>query len=171
MDVLKAIKKRQSVRNYTGEEIPKRELLKLLDAARSAPSAKNLQPWELVVVTDDRLKKDLVEIFHNQAFIADAGLVIIGLTENEKWADIDLAIALDHFSIAATALGMGTCWLGAFKSGKLRKKLNIPERFNITVCMSVGYPINKDNSPVKKSIHELVNWNEYGKKGMQKKIK
>ncbi len=164
MDVLKAIKQRQSVRNYTGEEIPKRELLKLLDAARNAPSAKNLQPWELVVVTDDSLKKDLIKIFHNQAFIADAGAVIIGLTEDEKWADIDLAIALDHLSITATAMGMGTCWLGAFKSGRLREKLDIPDSFNITVCMSVGYPSIIDNSPVKKSIHELVNWNTYGKK-------
>lgn len=162
MDVFKAIEERQSIRNYTGKGIQKKDMLKLLDAARNSPSAKNLQPWELVVVTKDSLKKEMIEIFHNQAFIEDAGAIIIGLTENEKWADIDLAIALDHLSLAATSLGMGTCWLGAFKSVKLRERLNIPDNFNIKVCMSVGYPSNTDKPPVKKSVHELVSWNMYG---------
>ncbi|MFW5904376.1 MAG: nitroreductase family protein [Candidatus Saliniplasma sp.] len=162
MDVMKAIKERQSVRNYTGENISKADLIKLLKAAREAPSAKNLQPWELIVITDNSLKKNIVEDFYNQSFVADAGAIIIGLTEKEKWADIDLAIALDHLSLAATENGMGTCWLGAFKPSVLKNKLDIPDEYKITVCMAVGYPKNTDGTPVKKSVHELVSWNRYG---------
>ncbi|MFW6304487.1 MAG: nitroreductase family protein [Candidatus Saliniplasma sp.] len=162
MDVMKAIKERQSVRNYTGENISKTDLIKLLKAAREAPSAKNLQPWELIVITDNSLKKNIVEDFYNQSFVADAGAIIIGLTEKEKWADIDLAIALDHLSLAATENGMATCWLGAFKPDVLKNKLDIPDEYKITVCMAVGYPKNTDSTPVKKSVHELVSWNRYG---------
>ncbi len=164
MNVLEAIEERQSVRNYTGENISDENIIKLLRAARKAPSAKNLQPWELVLITKDKLKEDLIEIFHNQAFIADAGLIIIGITKYAKWADIDLAIALDHLSLAATGLDLGTCWLGAFKESDLKKKLDVPDEYEITICMAVGHPGATDDPPVKKSVHELVNWNKFGKK-------
>lgn len=162
MKVLNAIKERQSVRNFTGQDIQEEEMIKLLKAAREAPSAKNLQPWELIVVTENDLKEELVEIFHNQSFIMEAGALIIGITEDEKWADIDLAIALDHLSLAAVELGLGTCWLGAYMPDKLSEKLKIPEEYDITICMAVGYPGITETSPVKKSVHELVSWNRYG---------
>jgi len=164
MNIFEAIEDRQSVRKYTGESISKEDLTKLLKAARKAPSAKNLQPWEFIVITKNNLKKELIEDFHNQAFIADAGAIIIGITKDSKWADVDLAIAMDHLSLAATELGLGTCWLGAFKEDKLKEKLEVPDSYDITVCMTVGHPGITDNPPVKKSVHELVSWNKFGKR-------
>ncbi|MFO7792706.1 MAG: nitroreductase family protein [Candidatus Saliniplasma sp.] len=162
MNIFEAIEERQSVRNFTGEDIQKEDMIKLLKAAREAPSAKNLQPWELIVLTDDYLKSELIGAFYNQSFITDAGAIIIGLCKDEKWADIDLAIALDHLSLAAVDLGLGTCWLGAFKPGKLSERLDVPGEYDITVCMAVGYPGITEEPPVKKSVHELVSWNRYG---------
>ncbi len=163
MDVFEAIKKRRSVREYTGKRIPRDLLERLLKAARDAPSAKNLQPWRLIVVTDRKLLEALVPVCHNQGFIADSGALLVGITEDEKWSKIDLAIALDHVSLAAAALGLGTCWIGAFHGNEVRKMLDIPEEFHVTMCMTVGYPADKGQSPTKKSIEEVVHLEHYGK--------
>ncbi|MFO8109231.1 MAG: nitroreductase family protein [Thermoplasmata archaeon] len=156
MDVLQAIEERTSVRNYTGEQISKEDMDVLLKTARAAPSGKNLQPWKFILVTKKRTLRELIPLCHNQAFIADVGAFIIGLTEDEKWAEVDLAIALDHLSLAAVSLGLGTCWIGAFDPDGLRDRFNVPDRYNVTICMTVGYPGDIEESPVKKSIDELV---------------
>ncbi len=161
MDVFQAIAERTSVRKYTGEEIPEEDLDKILKAARDAPSAKNLQPWKFVVVTDRKRLRELVPACKNQGFVEDCGALIVGVIEEEKWSDIDISIALDHLSLAAVEVGLGTCWIGAFESGELRKELNIPDKFEIKICMTVGYPSEEGESPVKKSLDELVVWEEF----------
>lgn len=165
MDVLEAIDERTSVRSYTGEEILRDNLELMLKAAREAPSAKNLQPWKMIVVTDKRTLKELVPMCHNQAFIADAGAFVIGITEDEKWARLDLAIALDHLSLAAVALELGTCWIGAFDGEALRDKFGIPEEYEVTICMTVGRPGVRSDPPVKKSLEEMVCWERFYERG------
>ncbi len=161
MNVLEAIRRRRSVRSYTGESIPEEDLEVLLKAARSAPSAKNLQPWKFIVITNKKTLQDLVSLCHNQGFVADSGAFIVGLTEDEKWSRIDLAIALDHLSLAAAQLDLGTCWIGAFKPDSFRSYFNVPPEYEITICMTVGYPSERGESPVKKSLEELVCWESY----------
>lgn len=161
MNVFQAIKQRHSVRSYTGASILDEDIEKMLKAARDAHSAKNIQPWKLIVITDRDRLKELVPTFKNQVFIENAGAVLVGITEDRKWAKIDLAIALDHLSLAAVELGLGTCWIGAYDEQELREKLNIPDEFDITICMSIGHPDGESSSPVKKSIDELVHWEDY----------
>ncbi|MFW6040835.1 MAG: nitroreductase family protein [Thermoplasmatota archaeon] len=156
MDVFEAIKKRRSIRNYSDKKISNKKIERLLVASREAPSAKNLQPWKLLIVTGKKMKKELVSACYNQAFISDAGAFIVGLTEDEKWADIDLAIALDHLSLEAVELDLGTCWIGAFKEDKIKEIIDIPEGYEITICMTVGYPKKIPEKTVKKSIDELA---------------
>lgn len=165
MDVIKAIKRRHSVRNYTGKKISDEELDELLKTAREAPSARNLQPWRLVVVTGNKKKRDLIHACHNQAFVEDAGALLVGITEDKKWADIDLAIALDHLSLTAVELGLGTCWMGAFREDELKEKLDIPDEYEVTICMAVGHPGQTDGSPVKKSVDEMIHWEKFERKG------
>jgi len=160
MDVFQAIKERKSVREYTGEGISDKDLNKLLQSARMAPSAKNLQPWQIIVVTDFETKKELVGVCQGQMFIEDAGAVIIGLVEDTKWSEIDLAISLDHLSLEAVELGLGTCWIGSFNSDKLKEIIQIPSRFEPFVLMTVGYPDDDSHSPTKKAVEELVRWIE-----------
>ncbi len=162
MDVFEAIKNRRSVREYTGKRIPRDTLETLLRAARDAPSAKNLQPWRFVVVTDRKLLEELVPVCHNQGFVADAGALIVGITEDEKWAKVDLAIAMDHLSLAAADIGLGTCWIGAFHGDEVRDMLKIPTEFDVTMCMTIGYPADKGSSPTKKSLDELIHMDHYG---------
>ncbi len=164
MDVFKAIKARRSVRNYTGKNISDVKMEKLLKAARDAPSAKNLQPWKFIVITEKRKLMNMVHLCRDQGFVADAGALLVGLTEDEKWAKLDLVIALDHLSLAAVSLGLGTCWIGAFDPEGMRKKLEVPDRYDITICMTVGHPAEEGLSPVKKNIDELVHWQKFGRK-------
>ncbi len=161
MDVLDAIRKRRSVRSYTGESIPDDDLEVLFKSARDAPSGKNLQPWKFIVVKDKKTLQEMVPLCHNQGFVADSGVFIIGLTEDEKWAKVDLSIALDHLSLSAVPFGLGTCWIGAFDPDGLRSKFNVPDEYDITVCMTVGYPSEDGESPVKKSLEELIHWESY----------
>ncbi len=161
MDVFEAIENRHSVRGYTGRPIPREDLDMLFRAARDAPSAKNLQPWRFIAVTDRRMLKELVPVCHNQGFVEDAGALVVGITEDEKWSVVDLAIALDHLSLAATALGLGTCWIGAFHPDEMGEKLGVPDHYAVTMCMTVGYPSTKGKSPTKKSVSELVCMERY----------
>ncbi len=160
MDVFQAIKERKSVRGYTGEEISDEDLNKLLQSARMAPSAKNLQPWQIIVVTDFETKKELVGVCQGQMFIEDAGAVIIGLVEDTKWSEIDLAISLDHLSLEAVELGLGTCWIGSFNLDKLKEIIEIPSQFEPFVLMTIGHPDDDSHSPTKKAVEELVRWIE-----------
>lgn len=142
--------------------MPRDILEKLLKAARDAPSAKNLQPWRFILVTDKKLLEELVPVCHNQGFIADCSALIVGLTEEEKWSTVDLSIALDHLSLAAASMGLGTCWIGAFHPDEMRDLLGVPKEFEITMCMTVGYPADRGHSPTKKSLEELVHMEHYG---------
>jgi len=158
MDVFEAIKKRRSIRRYKGEPIEKEDIEKMVEAARSAPSAKNLQPWRLVVVQDPNILEELVPICYGQEFVSECGAFIVGMIDGSKWSKIDLTIAIDHLSLEAVELGYGTCWIGSFDKDGLKRKLDLPEGYESVVCMTVGIPDEKPRSPTKKSIEELVDW-------------
>lgn len=160
MDVFQAIKQRKSVREYTGEGIKEENVYKLLESTRLAPSAKNLQPFELIVITDPVMKEKMVSVCHGQMFVEDASLIIIGLIENSKWSEVDLTISLDHLSLEAVELGLGTCWIGSFDSEKIDEYIKIPEGYEPFIIMTVGHPDDDSHSPTKKAIEELVRWIE-----------
>ncbi len=158
MDVFETIKERSSVRSYEGKPIMKGDIELMVEAARLAPSAKNLQPWRLVIVQDPELLEDLVPVFMGQSFVADAGALVVGLVDGSKWSKVDLSIAMDHLCLEAVELGYGTCWLGAFKKEGLKQKIEIPDDHEPLVCMSIGVPATEERSPTKKTVNELVDW-------------
>lgn len=166
MDVMRAIMSRCSVRRYEREELPRKVLVELLEAARLAPSGMNRQPWELVVVTDQERKRALVPICNNQRFIEDCSAFIAGVDDpGQKWERVDLAIALDHLSLAATERGLGTCWIGAFDRDRLAEFLSVPSGRKVTVCMTVGYPAESPRPRPRRGLDELVHWEHYGNRG------
>jgi nitroreductase len=165
MDTITAIKSRRSIRKYKEKQIPQDVLLQLLEAARQAPSGANRQPFQLIVVTDPEKKKGLVPLCKNQHFVDEAAVFIAGIDDPmQKWSKVDLTIALDHLSLAAVELGLGTCWVGAFDPEKLAAYLDVPKDRVITVCMSLGYPDETPEARSRKPMSDLVHWNSYGKK-------
>lgn len=158
MDVFDAVKERRSIRRYKGEPIEKDDIEKMVEAARWAPSAKNLQPWKFVIVQHPDVLEELVTICQGQEFVGKSGAFIVGMVDGSKWSEVDLTIAMDHLSLEAVELGYGTCWIGAFDEDGLKQKLDLPEGYEPLVCMTIGVSDVKPGSPTKKTVEELVHW-------------
>jgi nitroreductase len=143
MEVLDAIKTRRSIRKYKSEPIPDEELTSILETARLAPSAGNRQPWRFVVVQNKDRKKALAEAANNQTFLYDASAIIVAIGDPEvsaRWYEKDPMIALEHIVLAATAMGYGTCWIGAFDEDAVKHLLKIPENVKIIALLPIGVP-------------------------------
>lgn len=163
MDVKGAIKSRRSIRKFKRKELPNDVLDHLLEMARTAPSGANRQPWELLVITDRQRLKGLVPLCKEQDFLADCAAFIIGIDDpTQKWAKVDLTIALDHISLTAVEEGLGSCWIGAFDQQRLAEYIDLPKEKAITVCLALGFPDESPSARSRKKVEELVSWDKYG---------
>jgi len=148
MNVFEAIRKRRSVRGFLDKSIEDEKLSAVLEAGRLAPSAKNRQEWRFVVVKNREVRREVAEAANGQNFVGEAPVVIVacGVTDGYVMScgqpsyPIDVAIALDHISLAAVELGLGTCWIGAFNENRVKKILGIPEEIRVVELMPIGYP-------------------------------
>jgi nitroreductase len=162
MGVFDTIKDRRSIRTYKDERIPKDKLEKLLEAARLAPSAGNRQNWKFIVVENEQIKNQLVTASNNQAFVGTASHVIAGIGDSaQKWHQVDLSIALEHIVLEAVELGLGTCWIGAFNEEEVKKILKIPQDKKVVALLTVGVPAESPAAKPRKSLKEIVAYNEY----------
>ena len=160
-ELLKIIYDRRSVRRYERRPIPKDVLKAILEAGRLAPTARNKQPWHFVVVTKPELKRRLIFSSWN-SFMEDAGAIIVGCGDSrEKWAVVDVAIALENMVIAAEALGLGSCWIGHFEESEVKRALRIPDYLKVVAMIAVGYPAEKPEPPPKKSLDEIVHYETF----------
>ncbi|MEN3189870.1 MAG: nitroreductase family protein [Atribacterota bacterium] len=141
----------------------------MLEAGRLAPSAKNTQSWKFIVVKDKELRKKLVPACKNQKFIGEAPVVIAGcgtnieyiMSNGEHTYPIDLAIVLDHMSLQAASLGLGTCWIGAFYQDQVKEILGIPKEVRVVALMTVGYPKKLGPKTERKPLSEIVCYDRY----------
>ncbi len=143
MDVLRAIEKRRSIRKYKRDPIPQEKLELILEAARLAPSAGNKQPWHFVVVEDQTRKEALVKASDQHTFMSDAAAIVVAVGDPEKsanWFEKDTMIAIEHMVLAATSLGYGTCWIGAFDENELKRLLKIPDGQKVVALLPIGVP-------------------------------
>jgi len=142
LDVFETIRKRKSVRSYEPTPIPEEVLTQVLDAARLAPSAGNAQPWHFIIVKDEDKRARIAKGCRYGRFLAESPVAIVACGDKKAsphWYAIDTAIALEHLVLAATALGLGTCWIGAFNQEDIRGMLKLPEKFDIVALMALGY--------------------------------
>jgi nitroreductase len=161
MNVMDAIKTRKSVRAYSDLPVEDDKLNVVLEAARLAPSASNLQEWRFVIVREMETRKKLAQIAGNQKFVGEAPVVVVACAETDGHVmkcgqlcyPIDVAIALDHMTLAAVELGLGTCWIGHFDEIKAKEILGIPEKIRVVELMPLGYPA--DPSVIGKKRHSI----------------
>jgi len=168
---LSLVEKRKSIRSFSSIDIEKEKLDYILEAFRQAPSAKNLQPWKLVVVTDKAIIKDLVPACRNQAFIAEAPVVIVACAkEEEAYATmggyfnsfpVDIGISFEHIMLAATEQGLGSCWIGAFNEKAVKEIIGAPENVRVVALALLGYPNEQGRERNRKPIEEIVSYNKY----------
>ena len=156
------MKKRRSIRRYKDKAIDQEALLNVLEMARIAPSGANRQPWKLVVVMDQERKAQLVPLCKNQKFVETCSAFVAGIADTtQRWSHVDLAIAMDHLSLAALDKGLGSCWIGAFDADGLKEFLGVPEEMEVAVCMTLGYPDEVPDNRSRKSLGELVEWEKF----------
>ena len=173
MDVFEAIKTRRSIRAFTEEEVSDEEIEKILDAARWAPSAGNIQPWIFVIVRDPKRKRRLSEAALNQLFIEEAPVVIVVCADQERSGRVygrrgsdlyciqDTAAAIQNLLLAAHALGLGACWVGAFNEDAVRHVLNIPDGVRPVAIIPMGRPAVKPRAVFKRSLNEIVRYESF----------
>ena len=151
MNVFEAIRKRCSVRSFLDMSIDEDVLLSVLEAGRLAPSAKNRQEWRFIVVRDDEVRRRIGEAANGQSFVGKAPVVLVAcgvvdgyvMSCGQPSYPIDVAIALDHISLAAVECGLGTCWIGAFNEDKVKDILGIPKDVRVVELMPIGYPAHQ----------------------------
>ncbi|UCH57385.1 MAG: nitroreductase family protein [Candidatus Bathyarchaeota archaeon] len=140
MEVFEAIRARRSVRSYKSDLVPEEVLMRLLEAARLAPSAMNYQPWRFIVVRRQEVKERIARSGMFARFASQAPVIIVACGDTRSRFHVhDTCIALEHIVLAATSEGMGSCWIGSFDEEELRGLLKIPERFSVVALVSIGY--------------------------------
>lgn len=165
------VKLRYSCRDYKPREIETEKIEEIINIARIAPSAVNLQPWHFIVVTDQDTKKQLDETYKRDWFkTAPAAIVVCG-DHKEAWkrsdgkdhADIDAAIATDHITLKAAEMGLATCWVCNFDVEKCKEVLNIPENVEPVVILPLGYANDEPNKLhyKRKELSEVIHWNKF----------
>jgi nitroreductase len=170
MDVFDAIKGRRSVREFKPDPVDDKDLEKILEAGKSAPSAGNCQPWEFVVVRDGATKQKLVRAALGQSFVAEAPVVVVacaniprtssryGRRGAELYCIQDTAAAVQNILLTAYALGYGTCWIGSFDEESAAKAIKAPPGVRPLAIVPIGRPGEKPTPtsrlPLKKIVHE-----------------
>ena len=165
MDLLKLMGDRYSCRRYSTEDVKEEDILKILEAAKIAPTVHNEQPQRIYVVKSNEGKARLMKDFKFD-FKAPCYLVC-GYNEEEAWknpldnnkdsGEVDISIVMTHIMLMAEELGLSTCWIGYIEPEAIRKNLGIPENIKIIGAMTLGY--HKEGSMPSKS-HTIRRNNE-----------
>jgi len=168
MTVLEVIKKRRSIRRFDStKKVTDKQIEKLLEAARWAPSAGNLQSWYFVIVRDQEIKKELADAALDQDFIAQAPVVIVSCADLERsairygnrgsslYAIQDATIATQNLWLVATEMGLASAWVGAFNEDKASQILNLSSHLRPLAILPLGYPAESPSPPSRRSVKEI----------------
>ena len=174
MKFLEIVKKRQSVRNYKQQPVPREIIERCAEAARLAPSACNSQPWKFIIVDKPEKKDELAMaafsgVYSICKFVKRAPVIVVVVTEkmsyaarvgaflkNIQYSLIDIGIASEHFVLQAAEEGVGTCMIGWFSERRVKKVLGLPKTANVDLLISMGYPeTDEQREKIRKSIDEI----------------
>jgi len=173
MELSEAIKGRRSIRAFKPQDVPDEAVEKLIDAARYAPSAGNIQPWALVIAKKGETKKKLASAAFNQAFVEEAPVVIVVCADENRssmrygrrgetlYCIQDTAAATQNILLTAYSLGLGTCWVGAFNEDEAKKALRAPDGMRPVAMIPVGYPNKTPSQRAKRPLNQIVHHEEF----------
>jgi nitroreductase len=164
MDVFEAMEKRHSVRGYKPDPVEDDKLQRVLEAARRAPTAANRQPFRMLVVHTRGREEELARVY-GRGWLTQAPLVIAFVAvpgeawrrmDDKPYDEVDATIAMDHLVLAATALGLGTCWIAAFDPDAAREVFGLPDDVELVALTPLGYPDKARASTTRRPLEELV---------------
>lgn len=167
MEFLELVRSRYSVRAYKAIPLEDEKLKQILEAARLAPTGANRQPFQLIVIHTSGREEEL-SIIYNRPWFVQAPVIICACATTasaqpfrEGGGYRDVAIVMDHLILAATSLGLGTCWIGAFDADAARDILGLPEEAHPVVFVTIGYSDDNPRPKVRKPIEELVRYEHW----------
>lgn len=168
MDLSDAVAKRRSIRTYKKQDLPQGIVEKLLEAARQAPSAGNVQPWEFVVASTQKTKMDISQAAFGQKYLREASVVIVVCADEKRAVESygdrgktlyclqDTAAAIQNILLTACSLGLGSCWIGIFKEDEIRKVINAPKDMRPVALIPVGYPNESPDARPRRPLGEVM---------------
>jgi nitroreductase len=166
MDAIEAILSRRVQRAFSNQAVEPDKLAKIVDAGRHAMSARNLQPWNFIIIQNRDRLKELGGLCTTGRFVAEApaAIVVLKQRENARWADVDCAQAVQNMADAGWALGLGTCWVGNFEGKQIAEILAVPEKWGVFTVLPFGYPDPKNPPQAKplKPRKEMVHYESFG---------
>jgi nitroreductase len=173
MNVFEAIKERRSIRSFKEQDVKEEDIEMLIEAARWAPSAGNIQPWEFIIVRRHELKKELAEAAFGQAFVEEAPIVIVVCADENRsfqgysvrgktlYCIQDTAAAIQNIHLTAHSLGLGTCWIGAFSEEETAKILKVPNGVRPVAIVPIGYPAESPAPRNRRPINQIIHYEAF----------
>ncbi|MDW7674163.1 MAG: nitroreductase family protein [Bacillota bacterium] len=175
MSFLELAKRRYSVRKFKSKGVEEEKLKQVLEAGRLAPSAVNFQPVQFVVLQEEEIRQQVASTYSRDWLMGAPVIIVVCGDHQTAWrrrdgkdhCDIDAAIAIDHMTLAAADLGLGTCWVCAFDSMSCSKVLGLPSNLEVIALIPLGYPADEVDinchEKMRKKLDEIVHWNGYKK--------
>lgn len=171
MKFIELAEKRCSIRGYKPDPVPEEMLNEILEAGNLAPTAKNLQPFHLIVVRE-AAGRDALSNAYPAPFFREAPVVVVvcvepadgwvrGRFDGKNYCEVDAAIAIDHMTLAATDLGLGTCWIVAFDPDKVTEAMGLPAGIEPLVLLPIGFPSIEGVEKTRKPLKELVRYEQW----------
>jgi nitroreductase len=164
METLDAISKRASVREYDARPVEKDVLERLVDAGRRAPTARAIEPWEFVVVTDRGMLERLAQLANTGRFIKDAACCIAVFSQDTKYYLEDGCAATENILLAAADLGLGACWVAGDKkpyAGEVARILGASLDMKLVSLISLGWPKGEASQVKNRSLKEVLHWEKF----------
>ena len=162
-ELIEIIKKRRSVRKFEPKPVPEEIIKDILDCARLAPTAINIQPWLFGAVTDAGLKREIADMTDHGKFIKNSAVCFAVFADStKKYFLEDGCAATENILLACTAHGIGSCWVAGHKKAyvdSIGKLLNVPEPYTLIALIAAGYS-NEKPSPKKKTLDEVSFFNK-----------
>lgn len=169
MNINDLIYQRYSVRSYKSDEVEEEKLLKVLNAARLAPTASNRQPFQIIVIHTKGREQELLSIYQKEWFIQPPLIICVcGIPaaswvrrDGRQYMDVDIAIVMDHMVLTASDIGLGTCFIAAFDVTNAHKVLSIPDDIEPILFTPLGYPADTPGIKTRKNLEELVRYEHW----------
>jgi len=169
MEFAELIKKRYSVRAYKADAVEEDKLQQVLEAARLAPTAANRQPFRIIVIHTAGREAELRRIY-DRGWFAQAPLLLCACgipaktwsrSDGKNYNDVDVSIVMDHMVLAATDVGLGTCWVAAFNPAAARQVLGLPDGVEPIAFTPLGYSADQPRPKERKALSELVRYEKW----------
>jgi len=164
MEFYEVVKKRCSVREYKPDPVPRDVIERIIDAARLAPTARFEQPWEFIVVQDKGMRERIANITDYGKFIAQAPVCVAVVCKDTKYYLEDGCAATENILLAATAEGLGSCWVAGDKKpycGEILRLLGVDEGYKLVALVAIGYPAGEVKPKQKRPLEDVLHWERF----------